>query len=266
MSIELQNITFQYGKKTPLVLGGINLKIKDGTINVSLGLNGCGKTTLIKTMAGLLKANKGEVIYDGKMLKNISIHDRSLIFSYVAQKTTGIDDIIVEDYLTYGMTNSMKFYQSPSDAHYQKAKELCSNMGIDKLLPKRLGEISGGERQVVCLCSALLQNTRIILLDEPLSALDLRNQALVLSTLKSIAKKEGKTLILSDHNPNHALLLECKVALMKAGKIVEYGDAKDIVTIPKLKPIYGDKLKLSKELPYDEISISEQVESVRNLV
>ena len=122
MSIELQNITFQYGKKTPLVLGGINLKIKDGTINVLLGLNGCGKTTLIKTMAGLLKANKGEVIYDGKMLKNISMHDRSLIFSYVAQKTTGIDDIIVGDYLTYGMTNSMKFYQSPSDAHYQRQR------------------------------------------------------------------------------------------------------------------------------------------------
>ena len=117
-----------------------------------------------------------------------------------------------------------------------------------------MGKISGGERQIVTIATCILQNTPIILLDEPTSALDLTNQNMVLSVLKSYAVNEKKTIILSSHNPNHALFLNSNVALMKDGKILKYGTSKDIITIDTLKEVYGANICLSNELDYQEIS------------
>lgn len=256
MSIEIQDLSFRYGKQYPIVLDGISLQIPARSVTVLLGLNGCGKTTLIKLMAGLLKPNSGGIRYDGLNLDQISYHERSRLFAYVPQRSAAIDDVLVEEYLVCGMSNEMRFYQLPKKEHYQKAHELSQRLHIEGLLKKKLGETSGGERQIISLCSALLQNSKAILLDEPLSALDLRNQGLVLSTLKEIAEEEGKTMVLSTHNPNHALFLDCGVALMENGRIKEYGPAKEVITLDHLKPIYGEKLVLSKALPYDEVSIA----------
>ena len=254
MSISIKNLKFSYGRKYPMVLNDISLDIKDGTVNVLLGLNGCGKTTLIKSLAGLFKTIIGDIYYDDKNIKDINITDRSKMIVYVPQKINGIDDVLIGDYLTYGMVNSLKFYQSPSEKDKEKVINMSKKLNIYHLINKKMGEVSGGERQIIYLCSALIQNTKVILLDEPTSSLDLKNQHLILKTLKEIAKEENKTIILSSHNPNHSLFLDCKVALMNNGIIYQYGDAKDIINIENLGNVYGDNICLSKELPYDEIS------------
>lgn len=254
MSIDIQNVRFSYGKRGPIVLNDISLKIEDGTISVLLGLNGCGKTTFIKALAGLLKTVSGRILYDDVPLSSLSVRECSRIVAYVPQKIFGIDDVVVSDYLTYGMVNTLRFYQSPDKADREKVAEMSRKLKVDHLLFKKMGEISGGERQIICLCASLLQNTRVLLLDEPTSALDLRNQNLVLSTLKGIATDENKTIILSSHNPNHALFLGSKVMLMDNGRIICYGDAHDVVTIGTLESVYGDDICLSRDLPYDEIT------------
>ena len=134
--------------------------------------------------------------------------------------------------------------------------KLSEQLGISNLLDKEMGKISGGERQIVTIASCILQDTPIILLDEPMSALDLKNQNLVLSLLKTIAEK-GKTIILSSHNPNNALFLNSNVALMDKGKIVKYGLSKETIKLDVLKDIYGNKICYSKDLPYDEISFKD---------
>lgn len=255
MNIQINNLSFSYGRKEPLVLDGLSLTVEHGSIMVILGLNGSGKTTLIKCLAGLLKPNSGSINYGDKELSNISIKDRSHIFSYVSQKGTAADDILIEDYLLYGMTNSLMFYQMPNESHIEKAKEIAKRFGIEGFLKKKLGEVSGGERQLVGICQALLQDTEVVILDEPLSALDLKNQQLVLSALRDISKEEGKTLIMSDHNPNHALFLNCNAVLMSGGKITKSGHSKEIINLENLKSIYGDNICESKLLEYEEISI-----------
>lgn len=254
MPISIKNLSFKYSKNLNNVVDDLSLTIEDSSIMVLLGLNGCGKTTLIKLLAGLLPADAGSIEYDGVDIKNISIRDRSKKFSYVPQKTYVADDFFVRDYLTYGFVNVLKFYETPTEDQMKKVEELSEELGISHLLDKKMGKISGGERQIVTIASCLLQDTPIILLDEPTSALDLKNQNKVLSLLKDVAANKHKTIILSSHNPNHASFLESDVALMDKGKIINVGPSKDLIKIDVLKNIYGEDICYSSDLDYKEIS------------
>ena len=118
-----------------------------------------------------------------------------------------------------------------------------------------MDELSGGQKQVVMICRAFIQNTDIIILDEPTSALDFKNQSLVLRILKETVAKETKTIILSTHNPNHALYLDSEVLLIHNGKIITNGTAKELITVEKLKAIYGDTIVNSKDLTYNEVTL-----------
>ena len=254
MSIKINNISFKYDKKTPeLTLNDINLNLKEASINVLLGLNGCGKTTLLKLLAELEKPLSGAIYYDEEELTKISIKERSKRFSYVPQYSYVIGDILVRDYLLFGTANKLAFYQSPGEEEKQLVASVSERLGITHLLDKNIGEVSGGERQIIFIACALIQDTPIILLDEPTSALDIKNQNKVLTVLKEISK-ESKTIILSSHNPNHALFLDSNVILMNKGVIATTGIAKDLITVEKLTSIYGEHVCYSDELGYREIS------------
>ena len=255
--ISAENLTFRYNNNSKIVLNDLCFSCEKGTINVLLGLNGSGKTTLIKILAGLLEKYQGQIILDDKNLKGISIKERSKIMAYVSQRSGLIDDFLVEDYLLFGKVNKLSFYQSPTEDDKKRALEYAEKLEITCLLDKKLGEISGGERQIVSICGALIQDTNLIVLDEPTSALDIKNQHKVLSILKGIAKNENKTIILSSHNPNHALYLESNVLLLKDGKIAVQGQANDVITLDCLKMVYGDDICYSNELSYKEISFKD---------
>ena len=255
MSIKTSNLSFKYDKKAAkLILNSLNLNFIEGSVNVLLGLNGCGKTTLIKLLAGLEKPTEGSIIYGDKDLKDIKIRDRAKIFAYVPQQANVTNDIPVRQYLSYGTTNTLAFYEHPGKEEMEKVEATADRLGISHLLEKNLGEISGGELQIVLIACALIQNTEILLLDEPTSALDMKNQNKVLSILRDVAKNENKTIILSSHNPNHALFLDSNVILIHEGEIKEIGSAKELINVKKLIPIYGEHVCVSKELGYEEIS------------
>lgn len=255
MKLEISNLSFKYDKKSPdYVLKNIDLSFRPGSVNVLLGLNGCGKTTLIKLLAGLLKPNSGTIKYDSEDLNNIKIKKRATIFAYVSQKSNVTADIPVRQYLSYGTTNTLAFYENPGKEEMEIVEKTAKRFNITKLLDKNLSELSGGELQIVLIACAIIQNTEILLLDEPTSALDMKNQNLVLSLLKDISKEENKTIILSSHNPNHALFLDANVVLMQNGAIYDEGYAKDLIKVDKLVSIYGDHVCVSKDLGYEEIS------------
>ena len=252
--IDVKDLSFKYQRKGKLVLDKLNFSCEKGTVNVLIGLNGSGKTTLIKTIAGLLENYQGEVFIDGENLKGLSIKERAKKMAYVAQRSNAVDDFPVLDYLLFGMVNKMNFYQSPKEEDKKRVLDCAKQFGIMHLLDKKLGEISGGERQIVSICAAIVQDTNLVILDEPTSALDIKNQHAVLSIIKKIAKEQGKTFILSSHNPNHALYLSSNVFLLRSGTIVAQGQAEDIINIEALKTVYGEDICYSVELPYKEIS------------
>ena len=251
--IDVKNVSFAYRAKAPNVLNGVSCNIQNGDIVAILGLNGSGKSTLIKLLVGLAKPESGEILYGGENLNKISYHKRSKLFAYVSQKHSRVVGYSVREYLSFGMSNQISFYEFPGKEEEKRIDEITSRFHIEHLVDKRIDQISGGERQLVAICSALLQNSESIILDEPTSALDYANQRNVLRVLKEISK-EGKTIILSTHNPNHALFLDSKVLLLDKGRVAGFGESKDIITLENLQPIYGEGVCLSKDLGYQEIS------------
>lgn len=255
--IEIEELSFKYDKNGVPVLEGLSFYIEKGTVNVLIGLNGSGKTTLIKILAGILEGYEGSVLLGGKKLSEIKIPDRARIMSYVAQRNTTIDDFSVREYLLFGRVNQLSFYSSPKKQDEEAMLKCAERFNITHLLDKKLGEISGGERQIVSICSAIIQDTELVILDEPTSALDIKNQHRVLSIIKEIANECGKTFILSSHNPNHALFLDSNVILLHGGRASASGSAKEIIKKETLCGVYGEKLCYSSELQYSEMSFKQ---------
>ena len=253
-SISVKNVNYAYIKNTP-VIKNVSANFSSNKIHTLLGLNGSGKTTLIKILAGLLIPLNGQVLLDDADLIEIDILNRSKHIAYVRQGTTTGDDHYVKDYLSFGLMNKLSWYQSPSKEHFEKVEREAKKFNITDLLMKKMNELSGGQKQIVMICRAIIQNTDIIILDEPTSSLDFKNQNLVLKMLKEIVKNDDKTIILSTHNPNHALYLESEVVLIHDGVIVDSGSAKNIIKLDKLKFIYGNDITYSEKLKYREVTI-----------
>jgi len=253
-AIELHDVRFSYGKNGPMVLDGIEMSCEKGTVNTLMGLNGCGKSTLIKVMTGLERPSGGTISYFGRDLGGLSFKERSKLFSYVQQNNSPLSDYTVKEYVLFGTANRLDMFDMPEKEEMDIAERQLDRFGIRHMENRRLGELSGGERQIVSICSSMAQDTEVVILDEPCSALDIVNQEKVLSTLKSIAEDDGKTIIMSTHNPNHALYLGSDVFLMKNGRIIYSGKAENVIVPEKLRPIYGSGICYSNELPYKEVS------------
>lgn len=234
------------------------MECEAGSINVILGLNGSGKTTLIKLMAGLYKPNCGNIYYNDLDFLAMTIAKKSSIVSYVPQNHDIYGNFLVRDYLLFGTSNELDFYKSPGDEEEQRVDDCAKEFGIANLLNKGFYELSGGQKQIVSICGAAVQQTPIILLDEPTSSLDVCSQHAVLSKLKDMAGGEKKTIVMSSHNPNHALYLESNVFLLKDSTIVESGKAREIVTVDGLRSVYGESICLSKDLEYEEVSFKDR--------
>ncbi len=253
-TFKCENLSFNYINGGRDVINNMSIDFEKNQIHVLIGLNGSGKTTLIKLLAGLYKSREGFIILDNRDIHEYSFLERSKYISYVAQGIDIGEDYLVEEYLSFGLMNTLKFYQAPDEENLQKIHEAAVKFKIDHFLDKKMNQLSGGERQIVSICRAYIQDTNIMILDEPTSALDIKNQGIVLKILKEVAES-GKTIILSTHNPNHALYLKGKAILIDNGNIIKIGSAQEVVNKEVLKIVYGNNIEYSKNLEYKEVSL-----------
>lgn len=231
--LKINGLSFAYGKKE--VLRNCSCIFKPG-IYVVLGRNGVGKTTLFKCMLKQNSIKEGIISIDDKDISKISIQDYARLVSYVHQLTSiSNTDISVRDYLVQGRTPYLKLFSAPDKNDYLLAAEYAKKVGIDDLMSNSLSELSGGQLQMVLITRVLLQETPIVLMDEPLSFLDYPNQQKIMNVIKEMA---GKTVILTSHNPNHALYLNANILLMKNGSIVAEGNSMNVLTKEILSDAY----------------------------
>ncbi len=247
MSIEVKNLCFSFGDRE--ILHDLNFSIEKGEFVSILGANGVGKSTLFRCILGLLPDYTGEIIIEGKNIKELSVKEMSRLVAYIPQNTSPTFNYTVEDIVLMGTTASLGVFKSPGKAELERVQWAMEKMGIEKLRKRSFNRISGGERQLAVIARALVQQAGIIMLDEPTASLDFGNQMLVLSQAKLLAG-EGYTVIQTTHNPEHSYMFSNRVLALKDGRLLKSGAPKEIITKDVIDSLYD----ISVEVPqlYDD--------------
>lgn len=237
MKLEVEHLRFAYGSAEP-IFTDITFSVESGETICLLGPNGCGKTTLLNCTIGLNRNIAGTIRVDGMNTAQLSDAALARTLGYVPQDIIPSFDYTVLDYVVTGCAPHMKLFKRPGKAEYERARAAIDKMGIGHLAGKSYAQISGGERQQVSIARVLTQKPDFILLDEPTSHLDFGNQIHVLKVVAQMAN-EGFGVLMTTHNPNHALMLDGNVVMMRKGGGYTFGAARDIVTEESLRSLYG---------------------------
>lgn len=206
------------------VLKDINLSINKGEIVSILGPSGCGKTTLLNLILGLTEVSSGQIILDDNEITGIAMQKRG--FNIVFQDFGLFPNLNVYENITYGLKNK------PNISTPKEVQDLIKLLGLDKHLNKKIEELSGGQKQRTALARTLVMKPKILLLDEPLSALDGVIKESIKQKIKEIAREFKLTTIIVTHDPEEALTISDKVLILNEGKIVQFGTPEEIIKSP----------------------------------
>jgi len=207
------------------VLKDISLQVADGEIVSILGPSGCGKTTLLNLILGIVDADGGQIRYDGQDLTRTPMEKRG--FNIVFQDYALFPNLNVYQNITYGLRNK------PGISTQQEVEELIDLLGLRDHLNKRIDQLSGGQKQRVALARTMVMKPRILLLDEPLSALDGVIKESIKDRIKTIAREFHLTTIIVTHDPEEALTLSDRVLIIDQGSIAQYSRPADIIHKPE---------------------------------
>lgn len=228
--IEIKNLHKYYGKNE--VLKGVNLVINDGDIYAFVGSNGAGKTTTIKSMLGILPFETGDVLYDGKSIKEEPLIIKENL-AYIPDNPDIYEHLTGLEYLNF----IADMYETDAKTKNENIKKYSKLLEIDKKLNDKIGSYSHGMRQKIVIIAALVHNPKVIIMDEPFVGLD----PLSTHTLKDLMKeltKEGKIIFFSTHVLDVAEKLCNKIAIIKDGKILTEGTMKEVTKNSSLEDIF----------------------------
>jgi iron complex transport system ATP-binding protein len=241
-AIEAQDLVIGYGAVQ--VAGGIDLQIGAGSVTCLLGPNGIGKTTLFKTLLGLIPALSGRVRVDGEDLATLSRQAIARHVAYVPQAQIAEFTYTVLDLVVMGRTAHLGPFGAPRPADDAAAMAALEQLGIAALADKDSTRISGGQRQLALIARALAQQARVIVMDEPTASLDLGNRLRVLDTIRGLADS-GLAVVLSTHEPEQAFVVADRVAIL-AGDGFVTGPVEAVMTSAQLSRLYGVPLTVEK--------------------
>ncbi len=235
--LELFETSFSYGTKP--VFSNISGKINRGEIMCLLGANGCGKTTLMKCMNGLLPFESGKASIFGKDLLSMSERDLAMKTAFVFQGYSQVFSYSVTDIVLTGRGPHLGFFSFPGQKDKQKVFSIMKEMHISHLASRYFPTLSGGEQQLTMIARALAQEPYVLFLDEPATALDFGNQQYLLKTVKNLAKVYGITIVMSTHYPDHALAVADSIWAIKNGRIISSGPPLEVLTEENIYKLYN---------------------------
>lgn len=222
--LELKNINKAF-EDGVTVLSDISIDIEDGEIISILGPSGSGKTTLLNVILGITDVTSGSIIYNGEDLTNVSMKERG--FNIVFQDYALFPNLTAYKNIVYGLKNK------PNISTKQETEELIKLLNLGEHLDKKIGMLSGGQKQRVALARTLIMKPKILLLDEPLSALDGVIKESIKERIKTIAKQYHLTTIIVTHDPEEALTLSDKVLIINEGNVAQYDTPEAIINTPR---------------------------------
>ncbi len=240
--LEVNELVCGYHPRKP-VIGPLSFTVERGEVACLIGPNGIGKTTLFKTVLGLLRPQGGSISVNGKDYRRYSAKEFARTVAYVPQGHIPPFPYAVRDVVVMGCNPNMHELSAPRRADFEKAEAMLELMGIRHLADRDYTEISGGERQMVMIARALAQDTNLLVMDEPTTHLDYGNETRVLRQIKKLSAL-GYTIIMITHVPGHAFLCADKVLAVGRNRFFSVGTPDEILTEQTLRTLYGVDIQL----------------------
>jgi ABC-type cobalamin/Fe3+-siderophores transport system ATPase subunit len=243
-ALKAVGVSFSYG--SALVLDAINCELSPGRVTAIVGPNGSGKSTLLSVLLGYLAPQQGEVLLDGVSLEGFSPRRRAAAVSYVSQQPA------VSFAFTVGQIVRMGTWPLRQQEHAAGSSELIHQVlqlaDLEALWNRPFNELSAGEQQRVAIARALVQQSPVMLLDEPSSMLDLRHQLEMLEHFRNLAHQKQKTIGWVTHDLNHARQFADHVIVLNQGRLIASGPSPEVLTPAILEPVYGVKVRVQSNV------------------
>jgi iron complex transport system ATP-binding protein len=234
--LEARALAFGFPGRT--VGRDVSFSLAPGEVVCVLGPNGGGKTTLFRTLLGLLDTHGGEVLLDGSSLKSLSRAEIARVAGYVPQGHTAYFAYTLRQFVLMGRTARIGALAAPGARDRDIAERALESLGIAPLAEQPISEVSGGERQLALVARALAQEPRLLVMDEPTASLDFGNQVRVLERILALAAS-GIAILFSSHDPDHAFLGAQRALLLGEGRLLEAGAPLEVVRADSLRRLYG---------------------------
>ncbi|MEX0161083.1 MULTISPECIES: ABC transporter ATP-binding protein [unclassified Microbacterium] len=234
-SLLARDLTLGYGDAP--VVSGLSLEVPDDSFTIIIGPNACGKSTLLRGFARLLRPTTGAVLLDGTELRTLKPKDAAKKLGLLPQSSIAPDGITVADLVGRGRFPHQSALRTWSTADEQAVSQAMAATGVTDLSRRLVDELSGGQRQRVWVAMALAQQTRHLLLDEPTTFLDIAHQ-IDLMELFADLHRNGTTLVAVLHDLNHAARYATHLVAMRDGEIVAQGDPREIITAELVEAVY----------------------------
>lgn len=235
--LEAKDVVAGYDRKT--ILDHISLQIPSNKISVIIGANACGKSTLLKTLARLIKPVTGEVLLDGKPIHKYQSKQFAKIVGLLPQSPIAPEGITVADLVGRGRYPHQSMFGAWSKKDYEAVAEAMEIMDITSLANRHMDELSGGQRQRVWIAMALAQQTDILFLDEPTTFLDITYQVEILDLLTDLNRKYGTTIVMVLHDINLSARYADYIFALRQGKLVAEGRPSEVITSGLIKDVFG---------------------------
>lgn len=226
------------------IIDDLSVEIPTGKITVIVGANACGKSTLLKTLARLLKPSKGTVLLDGKSIQSIPTREVATKLGLLPQSPTAPEGITVADLVGRGRYPRTRWIRQWTKTDDEAVAQAMTSTDVLEIADRPIDELSGGQRQRVWIAMALAQETDILLLDEPTTFLDLTHQFEVLDLLVDLNKRDARTIVLVLHDLNQACRFGDHLIAMKNGAIVAKGNPDDVITEEVVHDVFGLHVKI----------------------
>ena len=237
MNLTVNDITFGYDS-TRNVLEHLSFAYDSPEVLCILGSNGMGKSTLLQCIIGAFQISAGSITVDGIPVGDYKAREFARKIAYIPQSHTPSFAYKVIDIVTMGRTSRIGYLANPSKDDVAFAREQLDYLGVGQLAEKPYTDISGGERQLVMIASALTQEPELMILDEPTAHLDFGNQYRFVELVEKL-RERNMGVLMTTHFPDHALMLGSKTAVLSGGRIVAEGLARDVITDESMRELYG---------------------------
>ncbi|MBB3103102.1 ABC transporter ATP-binding protein [Azomonas macrocytogenes] len=246
-TLRAQGLHYQLGART--ILEEVSFDVRPGDCIALLGANGAGKSTLLKILLGLLQPQAGQVRLNGRDLHEHSRQQVARQLAYVPQSHTPSFPFSVEQIVAQGRLPISGLGRAPSREDWQVVNQALADMQVEHLAGRVYTELSGGERQRVLIARALAQQTRLILLDEPITGLDYGHQLRLLKHLQHLAA-QGYGILATTHRPEHALESANRALVLHQGRLLADGTPHEVVTAELIARLYQVEVRQIECSPY----------------